>query len=234
MNTRKLRRVLVPYAMAVTLAAWSVLAAAEQPASRLPASRPAATQPAATRPAADAGWKSLFDGKSLEGWKSSDYGGQGEPAVKDGALVLPTGVALTGVTYAGDLPTMAYEISLEAKRVNGADFFCGLTFPVGDSHASLIVGGWGGSLCGVSSLDGEDAAHNETSTTRKLVNGKWYTVRLRVLPDRLVAWLGDDKIVNVDTTGKKISVRADIEPSKPFGIASYQTTAALATSRCGN
>jgi hypothetical protein len=32
----------------------------------------------------------------------------------------------------------------------------------------------------------------------------------------------------VDTTDRKISLRAgDIESSKPFGIASYQTTAAL-------
>jgi len=142
--------------------------------------------------------------------------------------MLPVGVALTGVTYTGgDLPKTNYEIALEAQRVDGADFFCGLTVPVGDSHASLILGGWGGSLCGISSLDEEDAAHNETHTTRRFKTGQWYHVRLRVLPERLVAWVDDDKIIDVNTKGKQISLRHDIDASKPLGLASFQTTAAI-------
>ena len=143
--------------------------------------------------------------------------------------MLPSGVALTGVTYAGgvELPTNNYEIALEAQRIDGADFFCGLTFPVGDSYASLIIGGWGGSLCGISSLDDEDAAHNETHTNRRFKTGQWYRIRLRVLPERLVAWVDDEKIIDVSTKGKKISLRQDIDASKPLGLSSFQTTAAI-------
>jgi hypothetical protein len=189
-----------------------------------------ATGPATAPSAAAANWRSLFDGKSLDGWKPADFAGRGEPSVEDGKLMLPSGVALTGVTYAdgdGDLPTTNYEIALEAQRVDGADFFCGLTFPVGDSHASLILGGWGGSLCGISSLDDEDAAHNETRTNRRFKTGQWYRIRLRVLPERLVAWVDDDKIIDVNTKGKKVSLRRDIDASKPLGLASFQTTAAI-------
>jgi hypothetical protein len=116
---------------------------------------------------------------------------------------------------------------MEAQRVEGQDFFCGLTFPYKDSHASLIIGGWGGGLCGLSSVDGFDAANNNTSTFQKLEKGKWYTIRLRATDDRIQAWLGDKRIVNLDTTGKKISTRIDIDPCKPFGLASFQTRAAL-------
>ncbi len=172
--------------------------------------------------------RSLFDGKTLGSWKVSDYEGAGDAHVEDGALVLPFGERLSGVKWTGEpLPRMNYEIVLEARRVDGSDFFCGLTFPVNDEYASLIVGGWGGALCGISSINGDDAAHNDTRTFQKLDNGKWYRVRLRVTPTKLQAWLDDEKIVDVATSGKKIDIRHDIEESKPLGIASFQCTAAL-------
>src|SRR5688572_1884106 len=97
-------------------------------------------------------WKELFDGKTLAGWKQSGYGGE-EATVEDGAISIPLAERLAGITYdGGDLPKTNYEVELEARRVDGNDFFVGLTFPVGDSHASLILGGWGGSVCGLSSL----------------------------------------------------------------------------------
>jgi len=43
-----------------------------------PAPKPAAPKPAATK------WKPLFDGKTLKNWKSSQFGGEGDIAVKDG------------------------------------------------------------------------------------------------------------------------------------------------------
>ena len=182
----------------------------------------------ATEPAAPPNeGRSLFDGKSLEGWTVSDFGGHGDPAVEDGKLVLPVGEGLTGVTYAGRLPKTNYEVSLDAQRNQGHDFFCGLTFPVGDSFASLIIGGWGGAVCGISSLDGNDASSNDTTTRRKFENDKWYHIRLRITDDKIQAWIDDEKIVDVVTTGKKISVRGDIEQCCPFGLATWRTTAAI-------
>ncbi len=88
-------------------------------------------------------WTSLFDGKSLGKWKSTDFAGHNEVEVKDGRIVLNFGSELTGITWTGELPRMNYEIKLDAMRVDGTDFFCGLTFPVGDLPCSFIVGGWG-------------------------------------------------------------------------------------------
>ena len=179
-------------------------------------------------------WQSLFDGKTLGKWQASDFAGHGEPEVEDGNLILPFGEALTGVTYTGEVPKMNYEIELQGKKINGSDFFCGLTFPVNDSFASLICGGWGGAVVGISSLDGKDAARNETRVARKFEKDKWYMIRMRVLPDRLQAWIDEEKVVDVVTTGRKISTRVEIDPSKPFGISSYQTTAAAAEHQFGH
>ena len=39
--------------------------------------------------------------------------------------------------------------------------------------------------------------------------------------------MDDENIVAVMLKGKKVSVRSEVGPSRPFGIASYQTTAAI-------
>lgn len=208
-------------ALAIALGCSSC-AAADTATAKEPA-RPAP----ATQPAADSS-QSLFDGKTLGHWKSTDFGAQGEVKIEKGELILTHGDSLTGVSWQGPLPMkMNYEIELDAQRVDGNDFFCGLTFPVNDKCASLIVGGWGGSVCGISSLDDNDAARNETTKIEKFENGKWYHIRLRIVPDKIMAWIDDDQIVDVDTKGRKISVRAEVEASQPLGIATYQTTAAI-------
>ena len=78
------------------------------------------TSIAGTTLAAD--WISLFDGKSLEGWKSTEFAGHADVEVVDGALVLGQGL-LTGVNYTGSLPTTPYELEVEARRTLGSDFF---------------------------------------------------------------------------------------------------------------
>ncbi|MGE5607752.1 MAG: DUF1080 domain-containing protein [Bacillota bacterium] len=193
------------------------------------AAKPAAAKADAKAPAekADLEWESLFNGKDLDGWKVTEFGGQGEVRVKDGAMILPMGAMLTGVNYTGPTPKINYEVELDAMRMDGTDFFCGLTFPVNDSCASLICGGWGGSVCGISCLDGYDAANNETTTIREFKKGQWYRIRMRVMDKRLMAWIDDKPVVDVSTKGRKIDVRIEIELGRPFGLASYQTTAAI-------
>lgn len=170
---------------------------------------------------------SLFDGKTLDGWKATDYGGQGDVYVEDGCLILEMGSDLTGVTFAKDPIRMDYEISLEAKRIQGSDFFCGLTFPVGDDACSLIVGGWGGGLVGLSSLDRRDASENETSSWKNFKDDQWYRIRVRVTRQRIQAWIDEEKVVDVETTGRKISIRPEVSLNKPLGIASFRTLAAI-------
>jgi hypothetical protein len=74
-------------------------------------------------------WKPLFDGKTLEGWKVTDFGGQGAVEVEDGSIVLGMGSPLTGITYQREFPKCDYEIKLQARRLEGVDFFSTVTFP---------------------------------------------------------------------------------------------------------
>ncbi len=171
----------------------------------------------------------LFNGKNLDGWKSSEFGGDGEITVEEGKLILDFGNELTGVTWkdAKVLPKVNYEITLEAQRVEGSDFFCGLTFPIKEEPCSLILGGWGGTVCGLSSLDFRDASENESTSFREFKNGQWYKVRLRVLEKQVTAWIDDKQILEVDLSGKKIGIRSEVELSKPLGVCSWRTKAAL-------
>lgn len=175
----------------------------------------------------DRKWINLFDGKSLEGWKPADFPGKGEVSVKNGAIVLGSGMDLTGVNIARKVPKVNYELELEAMRAGGSDFFCGLTFPAGEEHCSLIVGGWGGGVIGLSSLDGMDASENETTTYREFENGTWYPIRLRVTDKRVTAWIEGEEQVDVNISDKGLDTRIEVEWSKPFGIACWQTTAKL-------
>jgi hypothetical protein len=135
---------------------------------------------------------------------------------------------MTGVQYTrGDFPKMDYEFTLEGKKLAGSDFFCTPTFPVGDSHCSLVVGGWGGTTVGLSSIDERDASENDTTTVQDFKKDQWYRVRVRVTRERIEAWIDSKKVVDANTKDKKISVRAECEPCRPFGIATWATTGAV-------
>lgn len=172
-------------------------------------------------------WRSLFDGKALGAWKQSGYGGAGEVEVADGVIRIPMGVDLSGITWTDEFPKDGYEVELEARRVEGNDFFCGLTFPVGEDPCSFIVGGWGGAVVGLSSIDGADAANNETTLVRAFKTGRWYTVKVRVTQERIECFLDGERVVDQPRAGHTISIRESVEPSRPLGVATYATTAEL-------
>lgn len=172
-------------------------------------------------------WQPLFDGRTLEGWKSTRFGGEGEVWVEGGAIRLDFGSSLTGVTYQAAFPKMDYEICLQAMRVDGIDFFCGLTFPVDESHCSLIVGGWAGAVVGLSSIDGRDASENETTRFMAFETGRWYRIRLRVRPQRIEAWIDDQQVVDQSLAGHRVSTRTEVDLSRPLGISAWETRAAL-------
>lgn len=196
--------------LTVAVAGWTAISAADKDVSK------------------ESAWKSLFDGKSLKNWKSSDFGGEGEVSVREGKIVMAQGSEMTGITWTGEsLPKMNYEVSLMAQRIDGSDFFCGLTFQVNDDPCSLIIGGWGGGVVGISSLNGLDAANNETARYESFETGEWYKIRLRVSEIGLMAWIDDKQVVSVETKGKKISIRGEVEASRPFGISCYATVSGL-------
>ena len=198
-------------------------AATEESRITLP---PGAAQPPA--PFEGEGWQAMFDGQTLDGWRATPFAGCGEVHCQQGVILLDMGDPFTGINWTNEFLRMNYEVALDAMRVMGSDFFCGLTVPVGTNFCSLIVGGWGGSLVGISSLDGMDASENESTKFVNFENGRWYRIRLRVTAKKIEAWVDKEKLVDVVTTGRQISVRpGDIELSEPFGLAAWQTAAAL-------
>ncbi len=199
---------------------------ADSPPKGAPASQSEVAVNGATKPVAE-NWVALFDGSTMTGWKSTAFGGGGGAEVDKGALVVDQGEELSGVNCTADFPKMSYEFELEAQRRSGLDFFCGITFPVRDKFLSFIIGGWSGSTVGISSVDKKDASMNETTSTRFFKDDRWYRVRLRVEENRIQAWIDDERVVDLDTRGKDLSLRpGEIDLSAPIGIASFRTTAA--------
>jgi hypothetical protein len=191
-----------------------------------------------TGKADQASWMELFDGKSLQGWSRTNFGGEGDVEVTEsdagGTILLDYGHPMSGITFRGtpdygknDLPKIGYEIELVARRVAGSDFFCGLTFPYKDSHCTLILGGWGGQLVGLSSLDGDDASQNETTDYLSFENGKWYKILLRVNDGKIEARRDGKQIVTCRIGQRKVDTRPEVVLSKPLGVACYQTQAEL-------
>ena len=174
------------------------------------------------------GWEPLFDGKTLANWTRTKFIGEGPVTVENGQIVLASGNDLTGITWSGPpLPTTNYELTLRAMRVEGGDFFAGITFPVGGSFCSLILGGWGGTVVGLSSINGMDASENATSQSIAFEQKRWYDVRIRVTPEKIEAWLDKRQIIDQPLTGIQVDVRIEVDASKPLGIASWRTRAAL-------
>lgn len=152
----------------------------------------------------------------------------GPVSLADGVLRLGEGKPMTGVAYTGksEIPVKDYEVSFEARRIEGEDFFAALTFPVRDKDtaATWVIGGWSGKCVGISSIQYQAADENDTTNWITFETGKWYRFRLQVRENRLTGFIDDKQIFDADTEGKKISLRfGDIEFCRPLGFATYST-----------
>ncbi|MCC7233809.1 MAG: DUF1080 domain-containing protein [Bryobacterales bacterium] len=177
--------------------------------------------------AAEPGWVPLFDGKSLAGWREAAFQNRGAVAVNGGTIVLGKG-SMTGIAWTGQFPASGYEIRFEAARLEGNDFFAGLTFPAGGSHCFFVAGGWDGTTVGLSNVDGYDASENETSINRDFVTGRWYAFHLAVTDRRIQAWIDGALVIDLDLTASKVELRFDeTDLCKPLGFASFATRAGL-------
>ncbi len=172
----------------------------------------------------------LFNGRNLDGWaicKKFAFERHGKVEARDGALVLETGSPMTGVYWKGPFPSENYEVSLEAARLDGSDFFCGMTFPVGDSFCTLILGGWGGMVVGLSNVDHMSAAENTTTYGMRFTTDQWYRIRLRVSPEHIEAWIDDERVIRQERGKHAFDIWMEQEPAKPFGINTWETTGAI-------
>jgi hypothetical protein len=169
----------------------------------------------------------IFDGRPRAGWDVTNFGPQGPVTVTPQEIVLGMGDGCTGITWRGEFPVNNYQVDLDARRIAGTDFFCGITFPVGKDPCSLIVGGWGGTTVGLSNIDKEDAYHNKTRISMSFDKEKWYHIRLTVTAERIKAWIDTTRVVDFNIDGHRLSIRPEVELSRPFGIASWNTTAGI-------
>lgn len=174
-------------------------------------------------------WRLLERAASAE-WRSAEMDGGGVPLIESGVIMLPAGKPMTAMRFdawaAQGLPIMDYAVSYEARRIAGSDFFGTITFPVGalDRCVSFVLGGWGGAVVGISSIDDADAGGNETRSEQRFDPGVWYKVRIEVRADDLRAWIDDRIVVNVSIKGRRLGMRAgEIRKCMPFGFASYAT-----------
>lgn len=170
---------------------------------------------------------SLFDGETLNGWKITEFGPQGPVLISNGKIIMNYGDGCTGITWDNEFPTMNYEVTVEARKTSGNDFFCGMTFPVNDEFCSLIVGGWGGPVVGLSCIDGKDASDNNTKILKQFEKNVWYKIKLQVTNEKILAWVDDEKLVDFAFAGHELSIRPEVSLSKPFGICSWNTTSEI-------
>ena len=151
-----------------------------------------------------------------------------EVKIDDHSIILEPGSPLTGITYTGKgLPKIDYEIELEAQKRQGIDFFCALTFPVEEASCTFVVGGWAGSVVGLSSIDGDDASQNDTTKYMSFKKDQWYKLKLRVTQGKIQAWIDGKEVVDQDLKGRELSIRPEVELNRPLGICSFETRAAL-------
>lgn len=173
----------------------------------------------------------LLGGELDANWQASGIPEEGPTEVKDGVLRIGEGQPMTGMQFTGDwdklsLPWIDYSLTFEARRLAGQDFFATCTFPVGarDRCVSLVVGGWGGGLVGISSIDHLDASENNTRGEIAFEQGTWYRFRIEVREDDLKVSVNAAPMVNTSIKGRHLSLRSgDIDRCVPLGFASWRT-----------
>ncbi|MDR3183292.1 MAG: DUF1080 domain-containing protein [Planctomycetaceae bacterium] len=182
-------------------------------------------------PAAEETWKPLFDG-TLQNWSMPKYSGAGKVTAKKDVLVIGRGESMTGVRYDKNFPLIDYELSYEARRTQGSDFFAACTFPVNKEFCTLVNGGWGGAITGLSSINGSDASENESSLNYDYEDNVWYRFRILVTKKKIQVWIAkpdkekkwnEKSVIDLDTEDRAFSVRFEMDDYKPLGFCSWSS-----------
>jgi hypothetical protein len=171
-------------------------------------------------------WVELLSAKQQKKWVvvKKDLFKDAKVAVTPKLITLGAGDPAAGIRWTGEFPSTEYEIELETRRTTGSDFFCGLTFPVQKSEITLVLGGWGGGVCGLSCIDGFYAVENESALGFEFKEKQWYKIRVKVSGEMIIVHMDDKEIIKVDTEGKKLESSVEMSLCGPLGIATWKTT----------
>ena len=145
---------------------------------------------------------------------------------EDGQLIFETGGMGTSIAWTRAFPRADYEVSVEARRLEGNGAFCHMAFRVGATHCFLVVGGMG-NIVALDEVDKLNMHGNETTTRMDFEQERWYTIRLRVTRERVVVWLGDRKVIDLSGAADRLSLPFAWQGLMPFGVGTWQTKAAM-------
>ncbi len=157
-------------------------------------------------------------------WKLA-YFNTGDFAVSDSLFILKASNSLTGIVWQGEFPKINYEFTCQAMRVNGNDFFAGISFPVKNNFCTWINGGWGGTVVGLSNVDWSPASENLTTTHIEFQNNNWYALKLQVTATQITAWIDKEQVIELKYTNHSLSLHSYMETLNTLSLASWQTTA---------
>ncbi|MBM4042403.1 MAG: DUF1080 domain-containing protein, partial [Planctomycetes bacterium] len=167
-------------------------------------------------------WVSLFDGRTLEGWKVADgsvFEGHGTVTVEDGLILLGEGKTFTGGAWTKPFPRTGYEVAMQVQRFKGREAgLCNIVLPVGKSGCILSVGGFGGAIVGLTFVDGQTAEKNVTRRRMAFDQERWYDIRLRVTTDKVEAWVGDEQVVDLPLAEHELKLPGGYGALEPFGV----------------
>ncbi len=126
-------------------------------------------------------------------------------------------------------PPGSYRFEAQFTRIRGDCM--AVMFPVGNTSALLVVGGWKGRASGLAFIRGKDADRNETTRDGKLSNGEKHTLLLEVrMPDnkqaRIAVWL--DGKAYLDWEGERSALTPDrywgLRRAGSVGVGAYNAT----------
>lgn len=166
-----------------------------------------------------------------DAWEAVSLGGEGEIEWSEAGVLMRFGSPLTAVRWIGEGLPAHYELEVVAARVDGSDFFCGLNLPIGSDAATVVLGGWGGALCGLSCIDGMDASMNPTRSFRDFERGQSYRLRVRVDERVVSATVDGNELFSHQRGEGALSLRTEVMPVGVLGISCFQTTARVESVR---
>jgi hypothetical protein len=175
-------------------------------------------------------WETLFDGKSLRGWKvltQERFTASGARVrVERGRIILEKGRPRTntGIVILREVPNIDYELKLDAMQLSGKGSFCTVHFLIGSSQCTLALRGYHGGDVGLYTMD---FGRGSSTIPMRVRSHRWYRVRLRVTKPRVQVWVDEVRMIDVPTAEHKFSVSPHQRHVRPLGFSTYEGAGAL-------